>query len=176
MTAPTALLLLILACALAAAVRHRARCRPVPGLAGRVVDALGVVVWAVDRGHIVRLSEGGALRKLGLEPGELVGRPVADVAQRGNAVEGPGTDERDIIARVIATGRGCTQTNRHASPDGHVRYLRTEYAPLFDEEGRVEYVAGCSVDVTTEETRALQTERQALRAAASRLSQRHDPR
>ena len=137
-------------------------------LSQRAIGALGVVVWAVDGDQVVRLSVGGALAKLGLVPGQLVGRRVDDIGERGRRTN-DAEDQTDVIRRVFASGRLEVQTNAHAGAGGVTRYLRTEYAPLVDASGAVEYVCGVSVDVTDEETRARQTHDEAIAVAAMRM-------
>ena len=148
-------------------------------LARRAVDALRVIIWAADGDEVLRLSRGGALPLLGLRSGQLVGTQIAAVEERGNlASDGPGPDgsgpdgpdELAIIREVFHTGRRQVRTNRHESAAGAVVYLRMEYSPLFAPDGAVEYVCGCGVDVTDEETRARRTHREAIRAAARDLA------
>ena len=148
-------------------------------LAKRAVDALRVIIWAADGDEVLRLSRGGALPLLGLRSGQLVGTQIAAVEERGNlASDGPapdgsgpdGPDELAIIREVFHTGRRQVRTNRHESAAGAVVYLRMEYSPLFAPDGAVEYVCGCGVDVTDEETRARRTHREAIRAAARDLA------
>ena len=137
-------------------------------LARRAIDTLGVIVWAVDHGQVIRLSIGGALRALRIEPGQLVGTTVGAVPQRGNV--GDGADEVSIIRSVFETGERRVCTNRHLGPDGPT-YIRTEYAPLVTEAGAVEFVCGIGVDVTDEERRAKRTTDQALDALRGRVGE-----
>ena len=137
-------------------------------LARRAVDALRVIIWAADGDEVLRVSRGGALRTLGLRSGQLVGTRIGAVEERGNLATDD-EDELSIIRRVFRTGRRDVRTNRHDGPEGTQLYLRMEYAPLFDAEGRVEYVCGCGVDVTDEERRARRTHDEAIAEAAARL-------
>lgn len=101
---------------------------PEASLALRAVDALDVIVAAVDGDNVVRLSLGNLLRRLGLEPGLLVGTRVEDVPQRAGA-ETVGEDEASIIRRVLRTGVGEEHDNKHPTPDGGVRHVQTQYRP-----------------------------------------------
>lgn len=145
-------------------------------LAVSVADALGIVFWAIDRTEIIRLSRGRLLHDLGLAPGELRGRRLATVEERGEGTR-DGHDEADIIRAVFADGVTRNLTHRHARPDGSALYICTEYAALrLDPRrpGRVTHVCGVGVDVTAWEER--NTDLDARRERAEHLARKYGSR
>ncbi|HZP56312.1 MAG TPA: diguanylate cyclase [Dehalococcoidia bacterium] len=101
-----------------------------------------IVLFAMNRDGVFTLSEGRGLERLGLRPGEVVGKSVFDVY----------ADVPDVctsIRRALA-GEAFTTIARV----GELAY-ETHYAPIFEPGGEVSGVVGVATDVT-EQTRALE--------------------
>ena len=131
----------------------------------KAIDALNIIIFALDKDKIVRLSTGGALAPLSLRPGELVGQRMEDIMQNS-------PDGTRAVEAVFADGESRRITSLHHGPDG-ARWLRQEFVAIHADDGAVQYVAGIAFDVTDEEARAHLTETEALERSAARLSRRH---
>jgi PAS domain S-box-containing protein len=135
-----------------------------------LLDSAPVIVWYVDSDGRFQLSEGSALSLMGLVPGQVVGKTVAEIfpllrdmtkatelALQGNPVEGiVSVDEhefeyrylprRDGAGKVIgATGVAIDITARHSAEQANLRLMTAfeqadESVLLLDQEGRIEYV------------------------------------
>lgn len=132
-------------------------------LLGRVVGACPIVIWAADTKHVVRLSTGGALERIGIAEGQLVGLRIEEIAERDRG-------DADRIDDVVRTGQPVQARTRHIGQDGAVMWLRQEYVPIRGVDGSIEYVASVALDVTDEEERARANEREVLRRSALRLA------
>src|SRR5581483_5342046 len=94
-----------------------------------------IVLFAMNRDGVFTLSEGRGLERLGLRPGEVVGKSVFDVY----------ADVPDVctsIRRALA-GEAFTTIARV----GELAY-ETHYAPIFEPGGEVSGVVGVATDVT----------------------------
>ena len=100
-----------------------------------VVTGAPIVLFAVDRAGVYTLSEGSGLDKLGLSPGELVGRSAFD-PDAGN-VE---------LAGVLQRALGGESLTEIVDGDGVV--WQTRLRPTFDDLGVVSGVIGVSTDIT----------------------------
>lgn len=102
---------------------------------GRVVDQLGVVLWAVDRDGICTLSEGQALKHLGFRPGEAVGQSV-------QALYGHIPKVRASIQRALKgeTFRAQFWVNE--------RLFDSHFTPLKSTDGELIGSSCLSVDIT----------------------------
>jgi len=100
-----------------------------------LVANVPVVLFAVDRDGVFTLSEGKGLEALGLRPGEVVGRSVADVYR----------DSPRIIANIrrALTGKEFAAT---VEVDGLA--FETHYAPMRGPDGSVTGVIGVAIDTT----------------------------
>lgn len=100
-----------------------------------VVRHAPVVLFELASDGTFTLSRGRALRKLGLEPDEVVGETVFDVY----------ADHQGIldVARRALGGESLTST---AEVDGRV--FQTRWTPVMDEGGAVQRVIGVATDVT----------------------------
>ena len=101
----------------------------------RILAALPQVLWAIDATGTFLFSEGGGLGVLGLEPGEVVGQNAFDVYADTPEIldalrRGLGGEELTWLVRVQA------------------RVFETVSRPVRGADGRVEGVAGVSVDIT----------------------------
>ena len=102
---------------------------------GAVVSAAPIAIWAADRDGTITLSEGKALERLGLKPGELVGRSVFDLCR-----DFP-QDERNV-PRAFA---GEAFTDVFELDEG---VFTSRYQPLRDANVEVDGVVGVDLDVT----------------------------
>lgn len=107
-------------------------------LLSAVVRAAPVIILATDRNGVFTLSDGKALARVGLQPGEVVGRSAFDFF---GDVEG----RADAIRRALAGESTSLQiTNGTLVFDAF-------YGPLFGPEGEIEGVVGVAVDITERE-------------------------
>jgi PAS domain S-box-containing protein len=100
-----------------------------------VVASASMVLWAVDRDGVFTFSEDRTLERLGLKPGHVVGRSVADVY----------ADVPQVLAdhRRALAGEEFTSVTEIAGVAFEARY-----APLRDDDGRIGGVIGVAVDIT----------------------------
>ena len=96
-----------------------------------VVNSAPLVLWAVDSEGTVTLSEGRGLDDLGLQAGEMVGRPISDFATA-----------RDNVARALA-GEEFAEVIELGD-----KVFQTFYRPLRHPNGDIEGVMGVDVDIT----------------------------
>lgn len=115
-----------------------------------VINHAPVAVFALNREGTVTLSEGSALRHLGLEPGERVGKNVFDYHHDHPTI--PADTRRALQGEDFRTT---------ASVDGVT--IETWFTPHFDEDGNLDGTVGVALDVT-ERLRAQEAlrEREAL--------------
>lgn len=100
-----------------------------------VLDTIDVVVWSIDPTGLVTLSEGAALRPLGLEPGQIVGMNTFELYR----------DNEPLCEHIRRTLRGEAFVAEIAFKD---RILENRYRPLLDGDGKVQGAVGVSTDVT----------------------------
>ena len=107
----------------------------------KVFANIPAVIFTVDQDGLFTMSEGAALKGMGLEPGEVVGGNVfelyTDLPQSMEAI------------RLALTG----QEVRYTAPVGD-QIFENLYTPITDEDGNVPYMLGISFDVTHRETAA----------------------
>jgi PAS domain S-box-containing protein len=116
-----------------------------------VISSASMVLWALDADGIFTFSDGGALRLLGLRPGEVVGRSVFD---------------------VYAAAPEIVEDNRRALAGEEFTVLRSVGASTFearysvqrDASGEVMGVIGVAVDVTERQKAELLLEMRAEQA------------
>ncbi|HSQ67581.1 MAG TPA: PAS domain S-box protein [Polyangiaceae bacterium] len=119
-----------------------------------VVVSAPVVLFALDVNGVFTLSEGLALEKLGLSPGEVVGRSALDMY-----AELPGF--RDAFGRALAGQQTKLPVSVGATE------FEVNVGPSIDARGRVDGVIGVAFDVT--ERKRSETELQASLAAQRQL-------
>jgi len=119
-----------------------------------VVSSAPVVLFALDRAGVFTLSEGRALDKLGLHPGEVVGRSALEMYADLSGFH-------DAFRRALA--------REQMTLTAHVGALEfeVEIGPSLDEQGRVDGVIGVAFDVT--ERRHTEAELQASLTEQQRL-------
>ena len=127
-----------------------------------IFDNLELATWAVDMDGTIIVSEGGALRALGIPPGTLVGSNFFAVYGRG--------DGADNMRRAMA-GESITAT--HVD---HGRTLESRFIPVRGPDGAVIHVVGVTLDVTAriESAAALDRQSTAVREQAELLDLAHD--
>ena len=125
-------------------------------------DNLDLMAWAIDHDGKILISEGTALRAIGVEPGQLVGQNAFELY--GNPVS-IGYMRRSlagehVVSHVVEAGRD----------------LETRYAPLRTADGAIIGMTGITVDVTEALKKQTELERQtiALREQAELLDLAHD--
>lgn len=100
-----------------------------------VIAGAPVLIFALDREGVFTLSEGRALAKLGLQPGQVVGMSAFELYR-----EVPGFAE--AFCRALA-GEEVTLISRVGQLD-----FEAVYAPYFDQHGNINGVIGVGFDIT----------------------------
>jgi len=100
-----------------------------------VVGSVPIILWAIDREGRITLSEGAGLARLGLRPGEAVGRSAFEMYADFPVI---GEHLREALSGRVFT---------HVEEVGEVAF-ETHYAPLRDKSGAVIGAQGLSVDVS----------------------------
>ncbi len=104
-------------------------------LLATVANNAPVVLWAVDRDGVYKLSEGKGLDSLGRAPGQVVGQSIFDVY-------------RDVpaISESVQRALGGESLANSISVGEHV--FECFYGPSRDTNGEIEGAMGVAVDVT----------------------------
>ncbi len=125
-------------------------------------DNLDLMAWAIDNDGKILVSEGGALRAIGVEPGQSVGHNAFELYNL--------PESRTNIRRALAGERLVT----HLHIEG--RELESRFAPLREANGEIVGMTGITIDVTPERQKQAELERQtlALRQQAELLDLAHD--
>jgi PAS domain S-box-containing protein len=117
------------------------------------------IVYMVDKNGTFLLSEGKGLSKLGLKPGQVVGKSVFELYK----------DYPQMLAEMRKAFNGETVTNE-VNVDGN--YFRNWYTPHKNHEGEIIGLLGLSVNITEQKQaeQTLQSYQQRLKALASQLT------
>ena len=116
-----------------------------------VTENVPIILWALDMEGRFTLSEGSTLRKLGIEPGEMVGRSVFDEF----------ADAPDVVKMCRAALRG---EKKDVVLSAQAQTYSVSVAPQWNARGEQIGVAGVSYDIT-EKARA----QDALRESEARF-------
>jgi len=100
----------------------------------QVINNAPVVLFALDSAGLITLSEGSALRKVGMQPGEAVGKDVFAVY--------PDPAAQAFLRRALAGEETVLQRRQGET------WWETHVTPLFDDSGRVTGATGVSIDLT----------------------------
>ena len=111
-----------------------------------VLSNVPLVAFTLDEDGVFTRSQGKALSRIGLEPGEVVGESIFEFY-------GDRPDIKEDIERALSGE--TVRTTVEASG----RTFESWYEPLEDEEGRVEGLVGMAYDVTEREERERELER-----------------
>lgn len=103
-----------------------------------VIHNVPVVLFAVDREGVFKLSEGKGLERIGLESRDIVGRSIFEVFR----------DEPEILGN---TRRALSGEEFSATVDLAGLRFETRYSQLRDEGGEVTGIIGVATDVTERE-------------------------
>jgi PAS domain S-box-containing protein len=103
-----------------------------------VISNVPVVLFALDRGGVVTLSEGRGLENLGFEPGEMVGRSISELY-----------GDRPEILEDVNRALGGEEFSAVREVAGMV--FETWYSPLQASTGEVIGMIGVATDVTERE-------------------------
>ena len=112
-----------------------------------IISKAPLVFFALDKSGVFTLSEGFGLKKLGFQPGEVVGRSVFDM-YRSNA---------RIVDSVRRALRGEEFSTVEELPELGLSY-ETHWVPIRDQDGSVAGIIGVAVDVTERNRNARQRE------------------
>lgn len=107
-------------------------------LLSAVVRAAPVIILATDRDGVFTLSDGKALARVGLEPGEVVGRSAFDFFD-------------DVDGRADAIRRALKGESINLQITNGTLVFDAFYGPLFGQDGGIEGVVGVAVDITERE-------------------------
>ena len=127
-----------------------------------IFDNLDLVTWAVDMHGTIIVSEGGALRALGIPPGALVGTNFFTVFGKG---DGAANMQRAMASEPL--------TAVHVE---NGRTLESRFIPVRDQAGAVIHVIGVTLDITDRLASEAALDRQsvAVREQAELLDLAHD--
>jgi PAS domain S-box-containing protein len=100
-----------------------------------VIDHAPIVIWAVDQDGKLSFSKGRVLDKLGLRPGEAVGRSVFDMF----------ADNKQIVSD---THRALAGEIFSSVTEVEDIVFENRYSPLKDDQGSVAGTIGVAVDIT----------------------------
>ena len=100
-----------------------------------VIGSAALVLFAINREGIFTLAEGEGLKKLNLEPGDLVGQSIFDLYR----------DHPQILRNIRRALKG--EIFSDAVEVGELTF-ETRYSPLADDEGKVTGVIGVATDIT----------------------------
>ena len=102
-----------------------------------VIDHASIVLWAIDKNGVFTFSEGKVLKKLGLRPGEVVGRSLFNVY----------ADNPQIVsdARRVLEGEAFSTTT-----EAEGITFDSRHSPMKDDEGSVIGAIGVAMDVTAQ--------------------------
>lgn len=100
-----------------------------------VVTSTPIIIYALDNEGVFTLSEGLGLKKLGLEPGQVVGLSVYEVYR----------DYPDILESIRKAFAGEAEFFEH-SVGG--TYFDNRMVPLYDEAQKLKGLIGVALDIT----------------------------
>jgi PAS domain S-box-containing protein len=117
------------------------------------------IIYMIHKDGTFLLSEGKGLSKLGLKPGQVVGKSVFELYK----------DYPQMLAEMRKAFNGETVTSE-VNVDGN--YFRNWYTPHKNPEGEIIGLLGLSVNITEQKQaeQTLQAYQQRLKALASQLS------
>jgi PAS domain S-box-containing protein len=112
-----------------------------------VIANAPIILWSIDQGGVFTLSLGSALEKIGLKPGEVVGKSLFEFYKEHPEII-------DSTRRALAGDALISQTEV-----GGVTF-DVRYSPIKDENGEISGVIGVSLDITEQKLAEKQIEQQ----------------
>ncbi len=100
-----------------------------------VIGSAALVLFVINREGIFTLAEGEGLKKLNLEPGELVGQSIFDLYR----------DHPQILRNIRRALKGESFSD---AVEVEELTFETRYSPLADDAGKVTGVIGVATDIT----------------------------
>lgn len=127
-----------------------------------IFDNLDLATWAVDMDGTIIVSEGGALRAMGVPAGSLVGQSFFEVYA---GMEGPAQLRRALTGEPLTLDHTL-----------YGRTLESRFIPVRGPDGAVVTVVGVTLDITDRRAAQQEIDRQtvALREQAELLDLAHD--
>ncbi|MGB4661903.1 MAG: PAS domain S-box protein, partial [Mobilitalea sp.] len=115
-------------------------------LFGNLLSHMPLIFYILDKDWNFLLSNGQRLEKLGLKPGEVVGRNAKLMYQ----------DNKDIIKEIESAYKG--NIVEYNQVIGNL-FLEDYIAPFYDKNGEIEGVFGASIDVTERKQSEIELEK-----------------
>jgi PAS domain S-box-containing protein len=100
-----------------------------------MVQNAPAIIFILDRDGVFRLSEGQALAKLGLEPGEVVGKSALEMY-------------RDTASVLDSVRKALAGEPARAIDELPGVIFDTVYSPIFDPDGKPAGLIGIAIDIT----------------------------
>lgn len=116
-----------------------------------IINNAPLIMFSLDRDGRVTASEGKGLARVGLRPGQLVGKTIAEVYP-------------DAAPSLAAIRRAFSGESVSFLAEGQGVFFDSHYEPHFDQDGQVIGMTGLAIDMT-EQTRT----QSALRESEERL-------
>jgi len=104
-------------------------------LFGKLTAQIPMIIYVLDQNWVFLLSDGQGLHKLGLKPGEVVGRSAREMYQ----------DYPDVIVSIEKAYQGMNVNYAHKIGE---LYLENYIAPFYNEAGEIEGIVGAAIDIT----------------------------
>ncbi len=104
----------------------------------QLIDQIHACAWSTDTNLVVTSAAGGALEAVGVVPGNVVGRPIAEVLSIGEADAPP----------LVAHRRALTGDSPSCSFKWRGRSYETRVTPLRAADGSIIGSVGLALDVT----------------------------
>ncbi|MGB3681619.1 MAG: PAS domain S-box protein [Rubrobacteraceae bacterium] len=103
-----------------------------------IIGNAPIILFAMDRGGTITLSEGRGLEAIGLEPGQLVGQSVFEIYR-----------DYPQVTESVRSVLGGEPTSVLLELDGTI--LDTQYSPILEKDGHMSGVIGVATDVTDQQ-------------------------
>lgn len=101
----------------------------------KLLENMPMIFYVLDNDWIFKMSEGLGLKKLGLEPGQVVGLSAKDMYSA----------YPDIIKAIEHTFSG---ENVHVVHQLGDLYLENYLTPIYNSSGQIEGISGATIDIT----------------------------
>lgn len=100
-----------------------------------IINNAPLILFSLDRAGRVTASEGKGLARVGLKPGQLVGKKISE-------------EYPNATAEISAIGRALAGESVSFQAEGPGVCFDSHYEPLFDADGQVIGMTGLAIDLT----------------------------